>query len=82
MVVTSKHDGFEEFRDLEPEQTEEDVDQVVYEGIVLHACSTAMEEMVSLGREGDLFKLLADALSGGKSNESKRTRDDAQALQG
>jgi len=80
MVVTSKHDGFEEFRDSEVEPREEDVDQEKYEGIVLHACFTAMEEMVNLGKEGELFTLLAEALSGGKANESKRTRDDAQAL--
>jgi len=80
MVVTSKHDGFEGFRDSGLEPREKNVDQIVYEGIVLHACFTAIEEMVSLGKEGELFKLLAEALSSGKANESKRTRDDAQAL--
>ena len=77
--MTSKHDGFEEFRDLEPEQLEE-IDQEVYEGIVQHACSTAMEEMVNIGQLNELCKMFAEIIPKKEYNDSAGTRDDAQAL--
>jgi len=76
--MTSKHDGFEEFRDLEPEYSEE-VDQTVYDGIVQHACETAIEEMVNTGQLSELFKMFAEVIpkiQKKEFNESSRTGTD------
>ena len=77
-TMTSKHDGFEEFRDLEPEYLEE-VDQTVYDGIVQHACETAIEEMVNTGQLSELFKMFAEVIpkiQKKEFNESSRTETD------
>ena len=76
--MTSKHDGFEEFRDSEPEYSEE-VDQTVYDGIVQHACETAIEEMVNTGQLSELFKMFAEVIpkiQKKEFNESSRTETD------
>jgi len=81
--MTSKHDGFEEFRDLEPEHSEE-VDQQVYEGIVEHACQEAMAEMVEMGNMAELIKMFFKVLPirDKGSHDSARTGNDVEAVQG
>ena len=81
--MTSKHDGFEGFRDLEPEPLEE-IDQTVYEGIVQHACETAIDEMVNTGQLDELFRMFADVIPRIKKecNDSARARNDVEVVQG
>ncbi|MAF79985.1 hypothetical protein CL629_02810 [bacterium] len=82
--MTSKHDGFEEFRDLEPEHSEE-VDQTVYEGIVQHACETAIEEMVNTGQLNELFKMFAEVIpkiQKKEFNDSAREGNNVTPVQG
>jgi len=59
--MTSKHEGFEEFRDLEP-VCHEKIDQEFYEGVVEHACFTSMGEMVAIGKASQVVEMLIDII--------------------
>ena len=81
--MTSKHDGFEEFQDLEP-TTEEEIDQEMYEGVVQHACQEAMIEMSEIGQIGELFRMFAEVVYPKLRNENDtpRKEDDVTPVQG
>jgi len=88
-MVTSKHEGFEQLRDLEPNyhdhEFSEEEDEIIHEGIVLHTCETAMFEMLAIGRIDELIEMFARVIVKKKGEEignvKKRTGVNATFVQ-